>query len=261
LSDWEDYYQILGVAPEATEEETKRAYLDKVHIFHPDRLMGAPESARHVAEEELKRVNRAYGILKDPIKRREYLSKWVKRKVESEDQPVPAPKPVVYPHNIRLKDIEPGEPQTAYFIIRNNGGPYTKIWFSNPESWLKVTGYSSLTVADELPLQVELEAQGQEWNTSYFETIAVRLDNQETQVRVELHTKRVPEVRVLPISPSAVELLRLHLIVGLLLLPLIAPVGLMLALFNYPGLLVWGSPISYRQCQVESRKDGETQRR
>lgn len=52
---WEDYYKILGVGPDASQEEIKEAYRDKVFIFHSGRLAGAPESARRCAEEELKK--------------------------------------------------------------------------------------------------------------------------------------------------------------------------------------------------------------
>lgn len=51
----EDYYKILGVGPDASQEEIKEAYRGKVFIFHFDRLAGAPESARRRAEEELKK--------------------------------------------------------------------------------------------------------------------------------------------------------------------------------------------------------------
>ncbi len=77
---WEDCYRILGVNPDASQEEIKKAYRDKVFIFHSDRFVGAPESARRQAEEELKKVNQAYSVLKDPEKRQWYHSEWVNKK-------------------------------------------------------------------------------------------------------------------------------------------------------------------------------------
>jgi len=75
--DWkihrEDYYRILGVDPESSQEQIKEAYRDKAFIFHSDRLIGAPESAQRRAEEELKKVNLAYSILRDPKKRQKYF--------------------------------------------------------------------------------------------------------------------------------------------------------------------------------------------
>ena len=55
----EDFYQILGVDPEADADEIKKVYDDKVWILHPDRMHGAPASAQRQAEEDLKKVNAA----------------------------------------------------------------------------------------------------------------------------------------------------------------------------------------------------------
>ena len=59
MPDWEDYYQIVGVDPGASAEEIRTAWRHKALALHPDRLSQASEAARHSAEEELKRVNRA----------------------------------------------------------------------------------------------------------------------------------------------------------------------------------------------------------
>lgn len=92
---WEDYYEILRVPPDATAEQIKEAYLYLINILHPDRLMGTSESIRHKAEEESKRVNRAYDTLKGPEKRRAYHSEWVKHhkgmKEDAEPRSPPAP--------------------------------------------------------------------------------------------------------------------------------------------------------------------------
>jgi tetratricopeptide (TPR) repeat protein len=49
----------LGVPPDATRDEVKRAYRDLVRQWHPDR-MGADEARRKAAEERLRELNRAY---------------------------------------------------------------------------------------------------------------------------------------------------------------------------------------------------------
>ncbi len=64
-----DYYQILGVDRNATEEEIKRAYRRLAMKYHPDRCSGDKE-----AEEKFKEINEAYEVLSDPEKRARYDS-------------------------------------------------------------------------------------------------------------------------------------------------------------------------------------------
>jgi len=62
-----DYYRILGVNLEATEDEIRRAYRRLALQWHPDRNPGSAE-----AEERFKEISEAYAILIDRTKRVEY---------------------------------------------------------------------------------------------------------------------------------------------------------------------------------------------
>jgi len=181
---WEDFYELLGVSPDSSAEEIKKAYIDACLIYHPDRLMNAPESARHRAEEELKRINRAYETLGNPHERQKYHAEWIRRKGK--------PRPVADPDHFHFRDVKPGETKAVSFVVRNVGGPYEKLVIDNSTSWVRIVRCSSLTDDDELPLQVEIEAEGNAWGKSYTDSIKVRLDEQETQVTIVLQTKPEP---------------------------------------------------------------------
>jgi len=61
-----DYYTILGVPKNATNEEIKRAYRKLALQYHPDRNGGGEN------EGKFKEINEAYQILSDPQKRSQY---------------------------------------------------------------------------------------------------------------------------------------------------------------------------------------------
>ena len=62
-----DYYEVLGVSREASEQEVKSAYRKLALKYHPDRNPGDKQ-----AEEKFKEAAEAYGVLGDAEKRRRY---------------------------------------------------------------------------------------------------------------------------------------------------------------------------------------------
>lgn len=62
-----DYYEVLGVNRDASEDEIKKAYRRLAMKFHPDRNPDNPK-----AEEQFKEAKEAYEILSDPNKRGAY---------------------------------------------------------------------------------------------------------------------------------------------------------------------------------------------
>jgi molecular chaperone DnaJ len=61
------YYEALGVTPQASEAELKKAFRTLAMQYHPDRNQGDKQ-----AEERFKEINEAYAVLSDPDKRAHY---------------------------------------------------------------------------------------------------------------------------------------------------------------------------------------------
>jgi molecular chaperone DnaJ len=67
MTDKADYYEVLGVQKNASEEEIKTAYRKMAMKYHPDKNPGDKS-----AEEKFRQATEAYEILKDPQRRSQY---------------------------------------------------------------------------------------------------------------------------------------------------------------------------------------------
>ena len=65
--EFKDYYQILGVPRDASDEEIKKAFRKLARRYHPD-----VAKDKKAAEEKFKEINEAQEVLGDPENRRKY---------------------------------------------------------------------------------------------------------------------------------------------------------------------------------------------
>lgn len=62
-----DYYEVLGVSRDASDDDLRKAYRRLAMQYHPDRAQGDKDS-----EEKFKELSEAYAVLSDPEKRSNY---------------------------------------------------------------------------------------------------------------------------------------------------------------------------------------------
>jgi curved DNA-binding protein CbpA len=67
-----DYYGVLGVAPDASPDEIRKAFRERVRACHPDRVANLDEDLRRLAEEKMVALNEAYAVLRNAARRAAY---------------------------------------------------------------------------------------------------------------------------------------------------------------------------------------------
>lgn len=72
MSSTPNYYTILGVTKDASEEDIKKAYRKLAKDNHPDRMSHAPEEVKAAAAAKFAEISKAYETLTDTEKRRQY---------------------------------------------------------------------------------------------------------------------------------------------------------------------------------------------
>lgn len=102
----------LPVTAALDKEQLEQQYLDKARRWHPDRFVSASKAEQSTAQKMAAQVNEAYRVLRDPVKRAEYLVKLGGIDLDSSDpvRGAPAPSPAFLVEMLERRDaIESGE--------------------------------------------------------------------------------------------------------------------------------------------------------
>jgi curved DNA-binding protein CbpA len=98
----EDHYAVLGVSPDASEQEIKRAYRRLAVRFHPD------QRPSRIADMLMRRLNEAYEVLSDADKRRTYDAELERARAAAAKKKRPAKKKRAAKKKRRYEE-DPGE--------------------------------------------------------------------------------------------------------------------------------------------------------
>lgn len=104
-----DYYEILGVPRDVSDEDLKKAYRKLVLQYHPDRNPGDK-----TAEEKIREINAAYEVVGDPEKRRAYDRLRFGDEVRDE-----APDPNVILEQMEQKLFDEGRKELFALLIKD----------------------------------------------------------------------------------------------------------------------------------------------
>ncbi len=72
MADKRDYYEVLGIDKNASEDDIKQAYRKAALKWHPDRWVSGTDAEKKTAEEKFKEASEAYSVLSDKDKRAKY---------------------------------------------------------------------------------------------------------------------------------------------------------------------------------------------
>jgi predicted Zn-dependent protease with MMP-like domain len=122
----QDYYHILGVAEEASDEEIRHRYYTLAKKWHPDRFLHAAEKERLLAERRMKQLTRAYHVLGNAQLRLLYDERRAASPALDDEGNIWHPMPGMYSSSM----VPPGFAAPAPSIIRDEDKNGTGLFFA-----------------------------------------------------------------------------------------------------------------------------------
>jgi|GEM_PF-2047761 len=172
-----EYYTVLEIPVDATQEQIKWQYKQLVRIYHPDRFQN--ENDKAFAAEKLRDINEAYDALSNLPK-------------VSREQSLPVP--VVTPNRLDFGTLTRGQRKSMTFRVDNLGYESQNVNFiySEPHAWFKVSNGRRIYADKPLPMMIDVTAQTRRLSINQHHTGWLDVVMDGITQRLEL------EIRVLP---------------------------------------------------------------
>jgi predicted Zn-dependent protease with MMP-like domain/DnaJ-domain-containing protein 1 len=122
----QDFYHILGVAEDASEDEIRHRYYMLAKKWHPDRFLNAAEKERLLAERRMKQLTRAYRVLGNAQLRLQYDERRAPSAVIDGEEYSWRPMPGMYSSST----VPPGFAAPAPSIIQHEDKNGTGLFFA-----------------------------------------------------------------------------------------------------------------------------------
>lgn len=217
--DWKTACEILGVSPDVSEQQVKEQRNYWLNVLHPDKTAGLPPRIKEKADKDFidkkaaweyllvpgnRPMHRSAGRVPEPPRERPAARPQNESSASAKAKPIL----IITPKHIRFKDVANLETKATYFEINNIGGPFThfSILRDHIPRWLEITEIKRLS-RQELPVQVQIRATGQQVGFKYECQIPIIIENRDCRFTDErrVHIELVMKESVIQVDKKTVQ--------------------------------------------------------
>src|SRR3972149_168548 len=207
-TDSSDYYAILGVAKNAPLDEIKAQYKKLVKENHPDQYNGLKSRYEQNGDNALlklikekileserfcKLLNEAFGMLSDPVKRKQYDAHIFEPVIE-------APRVIVFPRRLSFGNLLEGQKKSSFFTIKNEEGRAASIdinWEGEKPDWGDLVVEPDESATFPIKITVAVNPRGTP-SGQKSDRVVVIVDGVTFGVEVLLNVEKRVELRTTP---------------------------------------------------------------
>lgn len=190
-----DYYRLLGISSEATDDEIRAAYRGKLRLWHPDLVAGETEHIRRAANEMTVQLNEAYECLSDPDRRTAYETN--SRSGHASTRHTSTSLLAVSPRTLRC-DVTPGDTVRLTLNVRAGsrpGGDGLRVRVSEP--LVAATFAVTAQAGNSAELEVRLDTSELGAHRSYDIPIMITWGQLTGTARLVVRTAELPRTSTL----------------------------------------------------------------